>query len=120
MQEMPMKRLSTLPLLLGTVVLLSRLPVALAEEPRPSEPSAGRPEERSPFESPELEAPEPEREQDASEDRIETDRDSFTPSVRTAGRGLTILESSYSFLDNRGVPETHSFPELLVRHGLTE
>jgi hypothetical protein len=54
------------------------------------------------------------------EDAIETDRDSFTPATTTAGRGLLIVESSYSFLDHRGVPETHSFPELLFRYGLTE
>ncbi len=59
------------------------------------------------------EAPEAERE-------IETDRDSFTPAVSTAGRGRFILESAYSFLDNRDVKETHSLPEFLVRFGLTE
>src|SRR5262249_37582391 len=32
---------------------------------------------------------------------IETDRDSFTPAVSTAGRGLVIVESAYTFLDNR-------------------
>ncbi len=31
-----------------------------------------------------------------------------------------IMESSYSFIDNRGVPETNSFPELLLRYGLTK
>ena len=30
------------------------------------------------------------------------------------------MESAYSFLDNGGVKETHSFPELLFRYGLTE
>jgi hypothetical protein len=54
------------------------------------------------------------------EDRIETDRDSFTPSTKTAGPGLFILESSFTFEDNRHNPETYSFPELLVRYGLTE
>lgn len=53
-------------------------------------------------------------------DELETDRDSFTPAVTTAGRGRFIFESAYSFLDNRGVKETHSFPELLVRYGLTD
>lgn len=51
---------------------------------------------------------------------LETDRDAFTPALSTAGRGLTILESSYTFVDNRSVAETHSFPELLFRRGLTE
>jgi hypothetical protein len=54
------------------------------------------------------------------EDRLETDRDSFTPSVPTAGRGRLIVEAAYSFLDNRRGPETHSFPELLLRLGVTE
>jgi hypothetical protein len=51
---------------------------------------------------------------------IETDRDSFTPATRTAGRGRLIVESAYSFIDNRGVKETHSYPELLLRYGVTE
>lgn len=59
------------------------------------------------------EAPEEERE-------LETDRDAFTPATSVAGGGLTIFESSYSFIDNRDVAETHSFPEILVRHGINE
>jgi hypothetical protein len=54
------------------------------------------------------------------EDAIETDRDSFTSATTTVGRGRLVIESAYSFLDNRGVKETHSFPELLGRYGLTE
>jgi hypothetical protein len=61
----------------------------------------------------------PERE-GREEERIETDRDSFTPATTTAGRGRLIVESAYTFLDNRGVKETHSFPELLFRYGLTD
>lgn len=53
-------------------------------------------------------------------DSIETDRDSFTPSTRTVERERGVLESSYSFVDNRRKAETHSFPELLMRYGLTE
>jgi hypothetical protein len=53
-------------------------------------------------------------------DEIETDRDSFTPAATTAGDGRAILETSYSFIDNRNVPETHSFPELLLRHGVND
>jgi len=53
-------------------------------------------------------------------DEIETDRDSFTPATTTVGRGLTIVESAYTFFSNRHVKEGHSFPELLVRYGLTE
>ncbi|TWU29833.1 transporter [Bythopirellula polymerisocia] len=52
------------------------------------------------------------------EGEIETDRDSFTPATTTAGAGLAILEAAYSFIDNRSVPETHSYPELLVRRGV--
>ncbi|MBI5759056.1 MAG: transporter [Planctomycetales bacterium] len=51
---------------------------------------------------------------------IETDRDSFTPSTRTVEVGRRIVESSYSFIDNRDVPETHSLPELLLRYGLSD
>jgi hypothetical protein len=60
----------------------------------------------------EAEAEEPEE--------IETDRDSFTPAVATAPCGRWIVESAYSFIDNRNVPETHSFPELLVRYGASD
>jgi hypothetical protein len=51
---------------------------------------------------------------------IETDRDSFTPATSTAGRGRLIIESAYSFLEHSGNQETHSFPELLLRYGVTE
>jgi hypothetical protein len=51
-------------------------------------------------------------------DEIETDRDSFTFAPTTAGAQRTILEASYSFIDNQRGPEAHSVPELLVRRGL--
>jgi len=51
---------------------------------------------------------------------IETDRDSFTPATVTAPQGRLIVESGYSFIDNRTVPETHSLPELIARYGVTE
>jgi hypothetical protein len=54
------------------------------------------------------------------QDALETDRDSFTPATTLAGKQRLITEASYSFLDNHGVPETHSFPELLFRYGLHE
>jgi hypothetical protein len=63
------------------------------------------------------------REREAEPERpepIETDRDSFTPSTRTAGLGRLIFESAHSFIENRGVPDTNSFPELITRYGLTE
>jgi len=54
----------------------------------------------------------------AESDEMETDRDSFTFAPSTAGTRRTILEASYSFIDNRQGPEAHSVPELLVRRGL--
>jgi hypothetical protein len=59
-------------------------------------------------------------EEEREEEPIETDRDAFTPATRTAGRNRFILESAYSFIDNRRVADTHSFPELLLRYGITE
>ncbi|MDZ4657418.1 MAG: transporter [Bythopirellula sp.] len=58
--------------------------------------------------------------QETEEEHIETDRDSFTPATTTAGAGRLILEAGYSFIDNRGVPETHSFPELIARYGVCD
>src|SRR5262245_41357340 len=60
------------------------------------------------------------REREAERDEIETDRDSFTPATTLAGRRRLIVETAYSFIDNRGIKETHSFPELILRYGLTE
>lgn len=54
------------------------------------------------------------------ERHLETDRDSFTPATTTVDPGRWIAESSYSFIDNRRAPETHSFPEVLLRYGLSE
>jgi hypothetical protein len=51
---------------------------------------------------------------------LETDRDSFTPATSVVGPDRTLVETSYSFLDNRRTSETHSFPELLVRVGLSD
>jgi hypothetical protein len=64
-----------------------------------------------PFSEP-LEYPEAEE-----EDEIETDRDSFTPATTTAGFRRTIVESAWSFIDNRDRLDTHSLPELLIRYG---
>jgi len=66
------------------------------------------------FEEFELEAEEEE------EDEIITDRDSFTPSTSVVGTGWFVLESAYSFIDNRGVAETHSYPEILARYGVSD
>ena len=68
-----------------------------------------------PEEQMEREEAEPEEEEEP--DEIETDRDSFTPSLTAAGRNRLIFETSYSFIDNRNVPETNSFPETLLRYG---
>lgn len=56
--------------------------------------------------------------QEGGEDHLVTDRDSFTPATTTAGPGRLILESGYSFIDNRDAAETHSVPELLARYGV--
>jgi hypothetical protein len=57
-------------------------------------------------------------EEDAEE--IETDRDSLTPSTALVSPGRRLFETSYSYIDNHRGPETHSFPEALLRYGLTE
>jgi hypothetical protein len=57
---------------------------------------------------------------DEEEDELVTDRDSFTPATTLAGRRHLIVETAYTFLDNRRVPETHSLPELLVRYGVND
>lgn len=56
----------------------------------------------------------------AAREELETDRDSFTFAPTTAGPRTSILEASYSFIDNRLGPEAHSFPEVLVRSGIGE
>ncbi len=61
-----------------------------------------------------------ESDEEEEEDEIETDRDSFTPATTTAGANRLILESAYSFLDNRHTFETHSFPEFIARRGVTD
>src|SRR5262245_15393958 len=53
-------------------------------------------------------------------DEIETDRDSFTPATTTASPGRLIVESAWSFIDNRLVPDTHSLPELVTRYGIND
>lgn len=53
-------------------------------------------------------------------EHIETDRDSFTPATSLAGPGRLIVESAYSFIDNRQAADSHSFPELIGRYGVTD
>lgn len=55
-----------------------------------------------------------------STEEIETDRDSFTPATSLVGRDRVILESAYSFIDNRRVYDTHSLPEIVLRYGIIE
>ncbi len=53
-------------------------------------------------------------------DEIETDRDSVTPAIKTVGRRRLVVESAYTFFDNRGRAVTHSYPEFLARYGITD
>ena len=88
------------------------------QETLPSQPdSAG---DLFPRDDAEGEQREPEEEERRSpfEDKVETDRDAFTPSTKTTPLNRFILESAYSFIDNRGAPDTNSFPELVLRYGL--
>lgn len=64
--------------------------------------------------------PEDSLEEGEEEDELVTDRDSFTPATSVVGYHRTIIESAYSFIDNRHVAETHSVPEMITRYGLTE
>lgn len=50
---------------------------------------------------------------------LETDRDAFTPAVSTVGQNIFVIETSYTFVDNRLTFDTHSLPELLVRYGIS-
>lgn len=59
-------------------------------------------------------------EEAGEEDEIETDRDSFTPATSVVGYRHTVVESAYTFIDNRTVKETHSFPEIVTRIGVTD
>jgi hypothetical protein len=97
--------------------LLALAPRGSAQGPAPPPaPAEGRqPEGGAERENGEAREEEP---RSPFEDHIETDRDAFTPATKTAPVRRFILESSYSFIDNRGAPETHSFPELLLRYGL--
>ncbi len=54
------------------------------------------------------------------DDEIETDRDSFTPATSVVGHKRLVIESAYSFIDNRGVPETHRLPEIVARYGIAD
>ena len=87
----------------------------LLKDMRPPAAAASQQGNENGEESDEAEEP---REEEPGENRVETDRDAFTPITRTVERGLFTLESAYSFIDNRRVADTHSFPEMLLRYGL--
>lgn len=97
--------------LLGTLAWLSQGAIALAQDVLvPNPPTA-----ESDFFIPNGEAGD---EEEGIE--LETDRDSFTPATTVVGYRRTIVESAYSFVDNRNVPETHSYPELIARYGMSD
>ena len=54
------------------------------------------------------------------DNELRTDRDAYTFVPTTARFGETILESSFSYIDNPGFASTYSFPELLVRVGVND
>lgn len=51
---------------------------------------------------------------------LDADRDAFTPATHIVDPGHAIAESSYTYIENRTGPATHSLPELLVRAGILE
>ncbi len=55
-----------------------------------------------------------------AEEPIETDRDSFTFATSTVGRGRAMVETAYTFIENRNVPNTNSYPESITRIGITD
>ena len=57
---------------------------------------------------------------EAENEPLETDRDSFTFAATTVGKGRSLTEMSYSFIDNQRVPETNSYPEMITRVGVTD
>jgi hypothetical protein len=61
-----------------------------------------------------------ENETAGEQEHLETDRDSFTPSTTTVGTGRLVLESAYSFINNKTTADSHSFPEIVTRYGLTD
>lgn len=104
-------RLQTIAITLGLMFVGA---LAVAQESSPSSESRqGSPEAEAGEEMDELE-------EEEEEDEIETDRDSFTPATSLPGVGRSIFESAYSFIDNRSVAETHSYPEAIARIGATD
>lgn len=58
--------------------------------------------------------------EDESDGEIETDRDSFTPATTVVGYKRLVVESAWSYIDNRSVAETNSLPELICRYGVSD
>lgn len=56
----------------------------------------------------------------AWDDPIETERKMFTPTTNTIGSHVVMFESSYTFFDKRDERDVHSYPESLIRFGLSE
>jgi hypothetical protein len=111
--------LVTAPMLVGATVTIAQA------QPGVQAPPSLRPHVADLLRSESEESTEPRREESreeepSEEEPIETDRDSFTPATTTANAGRLIVESAYSFVDNRDVKETHSYPELLLRYGLND
>ena len=60
---------------------------------------------------------------DPYEERIETERHDFTQSAITVGRHVAQIESGYTYFykdDGHEIESAHTFPEMLLRIGLTE
>ena len=60
---------------------------------------------------------------DPYEERIETERHDFTQSATTVGHGVFQIESGYSYFSKQNEHEkenAHTYPEMLVRLGLSE
>lgn len=51
---------------------------------------------------------------------LDADRDAFTPVTHTVERGHALVETAYTYIENRTGPATHSLPELLVRAGILD
>lgn len=66
------------------------------------------------------ESPTPTKGREGELREIETDRDSFTPATSLAPEQRLIFESAWSFIDNRTVPDTNSFPEIVTRYGVND
>ena len=54
------------------------------------------------------------------ENRIETDREAFTPATKTVEQGRWLVETAYTYINNKQSPDTYAYPELLVCYGATD